>query len=85
MFPPTCKTEILTSYCKQGDGPVLGPQDVKIDKQSFDESDAMMEQAKAFLNSVARGCPPLVSGHTAMEAFETATIISDLVGGQAAV
>ena len=72
----------ITSYSKQGDGPVLGPEDVKIDKQSFNESDALMEQARAFLNSVACGTAPLVSGRTAMESLETATIICDLVRGQ---
>ena len=74
----------LTSYSKQGDGPVLGPQDVKIDKHNFGDSDALMDQAEAFLNSVTGGAAPLVSGHIAMESFETATVISDLVGGQAA-
>jgi predicted dehydrogenase len=71
---------VLAIYSKQVDGPVMGPGDVKIDKQSFDKSDALMEQARAFLDSVGGGPAPLVSGPSAIEAFETALAISDLVG-----
>jgi predicted dehydrogenase len=74
----------LTSYKKRGAGPVSGPEDVKVEKQSFDDSDALMDQAKAFLESVVGGPGPLVSGRIALEALETATVISDLVGGQQA-
>lgn len=74
----------LTSYSKHGDGPVTGPEDVAIEKQSFGDSDAMMDQAKAFLESVLGGPGPLVSGRIAVEALETATVIGDLVGGQQA-
>lgn len=72
----------MTYYVKRGDGPVSGPEDVAIDKQSFGDSDALMEQARAFLESVAGGPMPLVSGRTAMEALETATVISDSVARQ---
>ena len=41
----------------------------------------MMDQTKAFLDSVAGGPPPLVSGQTATEALETAMVIADEVGG----
>jgi predicted dehydrogenase len=76
------QNSVLAIYSKQVDGPVQGPEDVKIDKQSFGESDALMEQARAFLDSVAGGPEPLVSGHTAIESFETASVISDLLGRQ---
>ena len=68
----------MTRYSKRGDGPVSGPDDVAIDRQSFGESDALMDQAKAFLESVAGGPAPLVSGRVAMEALETAMVIGDL-------
>lgn len=71
----------MTRYSKRGTGPVSGPDDVTIDRQSFGDSDALMEQAKAFLESVAGGPPPMVSGRVAMEALATAEAISDLVGG----
>lgn len=73
--------KILTHYRKRGSGPVTGPEDVEIDTQSFGESDAMLEQARAFLESVAGGPPPLVSGRAAMEALETAMVIGDMVRG----
>lgn len=74
------QNKTLTSYSKRGSGPVSGPEDVTIDKQSFGDSDALMDQAAAFLDSVAGGPAPLVSGRTGMEALETATVIGELVG-----
>jgi predicted dehydrogenase len=76
------QNKTLTSYRKRGDGPVTGPQDVDINSQSFGDADALMDQAKAFLDSVANGTPPLVSGRTGMEALETATVIGDLIRGE---
>ncbi len=70
----------LTSYSKRVDGPVSGPEDVAIDRQSFGDSDPMMDQAQAFLVSVAGGPPPLVSGRAAMEALATAMDIGEMVG-----
>ncbi|MDJ0940210.1 MAG: Gfo/Idh/MocA family oxidoreductase [Woeseiaceae bacterium] len=70
----------VTCYSKRGSGPVKGPEDVEVEKQSFGDSDALLEQARAFLESVAGGPPPLVSGRTAMEALRTATEISKMVG-----
>lgn len=72
----------LTTTCKKGEGPVSGPEDVEINGQSFGDSDALMDQAIAFLDAVANGTPPMVSGRTAMEALETATVISDLIHGE---
>ncbi len=70
----------VTRYSKRVDGPVSGPDDVAIDRQSFGHSDPMMDQAQAFLDSVAGGPPPLVSGRTAMEALATAMVIGEMVG-----
>lgn len=72
----------VTAYGKLVDGPVTGPDDVKIDKQTFGDSDAMLEQTRAFLESVAGGPPPLVSGRTAMEALKTAEEIGSLVAAE---
>lgn len=68
-----------TSYRAKGEGPVEGPEDISIDASSFESSDALLDQAEAFLASVAGGPPPLVSGRTAMEALETAVAIGDLI------
>jgi predicted dehydrogenase len=76
------QNKTLTSYRKRGEGPVSGPQDVDINSQSFGDADALMDQAKAFLDSVANGTPPLVSGRTGLEALETATVIGDLIRGE---
>jgi predicted dehydrogenase len=70
----------FTHYSNKTDGPVTGPEDVAIDKRSFDSADALLEQSRAFLESVAGGPPPLVSGRTALEALETATVIAKIVG-----
>jgi predicted dehydrogenase len=68
-----------TSYRASGDGAVESPEDLSIDKRSFDASDALMVQAEAFLESVAGGPPPLVNGRTAMEALETAVAIGEMI------
>lgn len=69
-------------YSKKGEGPVRGPDDVLIEKRTFNESDALMEQSKAFLETVVGGEPPLVSGRIALQALETATVIGEKLGNQ---
>lgn len=68
-----------TSYRTKVDGPVETPDDISIDASSFEASDALLEQAKAFLASIAGGPPPLVSGRTALEALETAVAIGNQI------
>ena len=68
-----------TSYRAKGEGPVDSPEDITIDNAAFESSDALLVQAEAFLESVAGGPPPLVSGRTAMEALETAVAIGELI------
>ncbi len=68
-----------TSYRTKVDGPVETPDDISIDASSYEASDALLEQAKAFLASIAGGPPPLVSGRTALEALETAVAIGDQI------
>ena len=75
------QNKTLATYTKRGEGPVGSPEDVDIDKQGFGDSDALLDQARAFLDSIANGTPPLVSGRTGMEALETATVIGDLIHG----
>lgn len=71
----------LTRYAKKRPGPVSGPQDVDVDMNAFGDSDAMMDQTKAFLDSIADGSQPLVSGLIAMQALETAAVVGDAIGG----
>lgn len=65
----------LARYARKGSGPVFGPEDVDIEKKSFERGDALMEQARAFLASVAGGPAPVASGRVALETLETATEI----------
>ena len=70
----------VSSFIRKSEGPVMTPEDIATDKQTFGDSDAMMDQTKAFLESIAGGAAPLVSGRTGMEALKTAVAIGDLVG-----
>ena len=72
----------FTFYDKKYDGEVRGPDDVAVEMQSFANGDALMEQSKSFLEAVAGGPPPIVSGRTAMQALETAARIGDMVAEQ---
>jgi len=68
-----------TIYQKQGDGPVMSPEDISMDERSYDASDALMVQSEAFLNSIAGGPPPLVSGRIGMQALKTALDIGEML------
>jgi len=70
----------FTAYRKRDDAPVSGPEDVQIDRQDYEASDALLEQSRAFLDSIDGGPPPLVSGRTAMQALHTAAVISANLG-----
>lgn len=56
-------------------GPVSGPEDVQMERHSFEAVDALMEQAREFLRSVAGGPGPVASGRVALDTLETATEI----------
>jgi predicted dehydrogenase len=68
-----------TIYRKTGDGPVLSPDDISVEEQSYGASDALMVQSEAFLNSIAGGPPPLVSGRIGMQALRTALRIGEML------
>jgi len=68
-----------TIYQKKGDGPVMSPEDISVDEQTYDASDALMVQSEAFLRSVAGGPPPLVSGRIGMQALKTALDIGEML------
>ena len=69
----------FTFYDKKNNHAVRGPDDVSVEMQSFTNGDALLEQSKAFLEAVAGGPPPIVSGRAAMQALETAARICDMV------
>jgi len=76
------RNRTLARYSKPGTGPVSSPEDIAIDKQAFDVSDAMMDQTQAFLDSISGGSPPLVDGQRAMEALETAIAVGSAINEQ---
>jgi predicted dehydrogenase len=65
----------LAHFTTKGDGPVTGPDDVCMVKKSFGNVDALVDQACAFLRSVAGGPRPVASGRVALDTLETATEI----------
>lgn len=71
--------KISTIYRKTGDGPVMNPDDISVEKQTYAANDALMTQSEAFLNSVAGGPPPLVSGRIGMQALKTALDIGEML------
>ncbi len=71
--------KISTIYQKKGDGPVMSPEDISVDEQSYGASDALMVQSEAFLSSIAGGPPPLVSGRIGMQALKTALDIGEML------
>ncbi len=68
-----------TIYQKKGDGPVMSPEDISVDEQSYGASDALMVQSEAFLKSIAGGQAPLVSGRIGMQALKTALDIGEML------
>ncbi|MFQ5548109.1 MAG: Gfo/Idh/MocA family protein [Woeseia sp.] len=68
-----------TIYRKKGDGPVTSPDGIAVDEESYGASDALMAQSEAFLNSIAGGPPPLVSGRIGMQALKTALDIGEML------
>ncbi len=75
------QNRVVTTYRKKHDGPIRTPEDVLIEKWDYPAADPMMAQAKAFLESIANGREPLVSGRSAMQALETASVIGEKTGG----
>lgn len=61
-------------YKKEGVAPGGLPQ-VAFENESYEELDALYEEDKAFVEAVATGTPPLVSGEDGLRALEAATLI----------
>jgi predicted dehydrogenase len=62
---------------RKGEGEMFpGVPDVKIEEQSFDQTDALKSEIEAFLDAIATGKPPVVSGEDGRQALETALKIN---------
>ena len=71
-----------TIYRKKGEGPVMSPDDIAVEETSYGAADALMVQSDAFLNSIAGGTPPLVSGRIGMQALKTALDIGEMLASR---
>lgn len=65
----------LSHFATGSNEPVTGPDDVRMERKSFRDADVLMEQARAFLRSVAGGPEPVANGRVALDTLETATEI----------
>jgi predicted dehydrogenase len=62
---------------RKGDGEVFpGVPNFRIDEQVYEEGDNLEREIEAFLDAVASGSPPPVSGEDGRRALETATMIT---------
>ncbi|NBO74378.1 MAG: gfo/Idh/MocA family oxidoreductase [Gammaproteobacteria bacterium] len=69
---------ILTTIAKRA-VPVSGELPVTIEEQSFEQGDALRAEIRSFLDCIAAGRPPVVSGEDGLRALETAIRITDLL------
>ncbi len=53
----------------------VGRPEIAIENQTYQESDAILEEDKAFIAAIANGTAPLVSGTDGLRALEAATLI----------
>jgi predicted dehydrogenase len=62
---------------RKGEGEMMpGVPAIKIEEKSFEQGDALKSEIAAFLESVATGKPPVVSGEDGRKALETALMIN---------
>ncbi len=65
---------------RKGDGEMFpGVANIESHEQTFEQGDALMAEAEAFLKSIKTGTPPVVSGVDGKRALETAMEITRLL------
>ena len=65
---------------RKGDGEMFpGVANIDSQEQTFEQGDALMAEAEAFLKSIRTGTPPVVSGADGKRALETAMEITRLL------
>ena len=72
---------ILTLIRKQATPPAPGGLPVAIDERSFEQGDALRAEIRSFLDCIATGRAPVVSGEDGLRALETAIRITRLLQG----
>ncbi len=68
--------KILTLIRKRPAAESVGQLPVTIEEQSLDQGDALKAEIESFLDCIATGRPPVVSGEAGMRALETAMRIT---------
>jgi predicted dehydrogenase len=86
MFRPSCyvsvdfQNRVLTQH-QIGDKEMFpGIPDIKTNKSTFENGDALLEEIKSFLQCIKMGEAPLVSGESGKRALQVAIQISQLIG-----
>ncbi|GFE58112.1 Gfo/Idh/MocA family protein [Geobacter sp. AOG1] len=65
------------SVFRKGEGEMMpGIPAIQIHEENFEQGDALKSEIAAFLDAIATGKPPVVSGEDGMRALETALLIS---------
>lgn len=70
------QNRILTVIRKRTETPTAGELPVTIDERSFDQSDALRDEIRSFLDCIRSGRAPLVGGEDGLRALETAIRIN---------
>jgi len=68
--------KILTVIRKRSDAPAAGELPVSIEEQSFEQGDALKAEIDSFLECIATGAAPKVTGEHGLRALEAALRIS---------
>ena len=70
------QNRILTVIRKRSEAPTAGELPVTIDERNFEQSDALRDEIRAFLDCIRTGRAPLVGGEDGLRALETAIRIN---------
>ena len=70
------QNRILTVIRKRSEVPTAGELPVTIDERSFEQSDALRDEIRSFLDCIRTGRAPLVGGEDGLRALETAIRIN---------
>lgn len=70
---------ILTTITKRTSALAAGELPVNIEEQSFEQGDALRAEIRSFLDCIASGRPPVVSGEDGLRALETAIRITEML------
>ena len=74
--------EKKVAISRKGSGEMFpGIPNVEVKEESFEQGDALKSEIEAFLEAVATGKPPVVTGEDGRRALETALLINEQIEG----